>query len=105
MQEDEFGRMWVCSLITCSNPWQEVNASMLVPAVVVISPDHQVVDLTLESPTITAKSDLFLVIVASKFQIHWGSLESNPDSYWWTIKGSKKSSFVLDWYFTNKALR
>ena len=43
---------------------------MLVPAVVVISPDHQVVDLTLESPTITAKSDHFLVIVASKFQIH-----------------------------------
>ena len=37
----------------------DVNASVLVPSVVVISPDHEMVYLTLKSPTITVKSDLF----------------------------------------------
>ena len=65
MQEEEFPKMWVGSLINCCRPNCEVMALILEPSYVVLSCLYQVEDLVLKSPRATVVNGFWLLILSN----------------------------------------
>ena len=66
MQEEEFPKMWVGSLINCCRPNCEVTASILEPSYVVLSCLYQFEDLVLKSPRTTVRNGFWLLILSNE---------------------------------------
>ena len=66
MQEEEFPKMWVGSLINCCRPNFEVTASILEPSYVVLSRLYQFEDLVLKSPRATVRNGFWLLILSNE---------------------------------------
>ena len=81
MQEEEFPRMWVGSLINCCRPNCEITASILEPSYVVLLCSYQVEDLALKSPRTTVKNGFWLLIL-SNASYKWSASSSKESDYW-----------------------
>ena len=66
MQEEEFHKMWVDSLINCCKPNCEVTASTLESSYVVLSCLYQFEDLVLKSPRTTVRNGFWLLILSNE---------------------------------------
>ena len=66
MQEEEFPKMWVGSLINCCKSNSEVTASILEPSYVVLSCLYQFEDLVLKSPRATVRNGFWLLILSNE---------------------------------------
>ena len=66
IQEEEFPKMWVSSLINCCRPNCEVTASILGPSDVVLLCLYQFEDLLLKSPKTTIKNGFWLLILSDE---------------------------------------
>ena len=66
MQEEEFPKMWVGSLINCCRPNCEVTASILEPSYVVLSCLYQFEDLLSKSLRATVSNGFWLLILSNE---------------------------------------
>ena len=66
MQDKEFPKMRVGSLINCFIQCCEVSASILEPSYVVLSCLYQSEDLVLKSPRTTVRNEFWLLILSNE---------------------------------------
>ena len=77
MQEEDFAKTWVGSLIIICNPNCEVKVSILAPPHDVLSCLYQFSDFTLKSPKTTIRNGLWLAIssrVNSRLSANWSNI-------------------------------
>ena len=64
MQEEDWGIIYVGSVITWWSPWDEETDSRSIPSLVQILPSHQEFDLQLKSPNVSLKAVLLKLMSA-----------------------------------------
>ena len=83
-------KICVGSVITCFIPYKDLRWSNWASSAIVVSLDHELLDLRLKSPIINAKCGLLLDISANIFS-KWLINESNSSEIWLDDRCNEKT--------------